>query len=522
MRRWALNRAAGPAWGTSTGPVIWSSTRGMQLPASSPDTAPADDPPLPPHLSSSSSSPAAAGSPRSGHRARPPSPAPQTGRRNPLVASDSAVSLGSASSSASASSAAAASARPQWRPSSASSVRPGSAGARGRPLSASLDGSGSSGRAGGVRAYRTYLRSPGMVTSPTSSAAAEALMQAAQQQREQQQQQQAATAPLFQYGQQRRQPPPTPGFILVASDALEIGGVEADGVRVRADYDAGFPGFRDVPPGPHVVAVCSTWTRERLAASVVVEPGGVVLLKLDDTGLVQERDPAALAKASAVTKAAALRKTLVEFPARQHAPDAAAARKALERRNSKALQAQPSQPSQQPPTPAAATAVVSLSPKDQQQQRTRPSTLARASVLPDEEEEEEGGGRAKSAALREGRKRSSSELMLLWDIERLEDIFDELCKNPESSMLKARYVDALVPQFDQPDAIIGELVSYQILVAVAAHAEALPELRPVLAASPAVRSFSERLLGSPCKDVSQLALRFARVLTPERTATPSH
>eukprot|EP00727_Mastigamoeba_balamuthi_P013309 m51a1_g8600 hypothetical protein (146) ;mRNA; r:153721-157123 len=97
--------------------------------------------------------------------------------------------------------------------------------------------------------------------------------------------------------------------------------VIADGVVFTPDPAGEFWGFRDVPPGEHSIAAGTEWSGPPLSASILVDAGGVVVLRLEDGALVQDAQRAVVNAIARGVITGSLRIELLPFPVATRASD---------------------------------------------------------------------------------------------------------------------------------------------------------------------------------------------------------
>eukprot|EP00727_Mastigamoeba_balamuthi_P010693 m51a1_g6246 hypothetical protein (1711) ;mRNA; r:28044-43995 len=79
------------------------------------------------------------------------------------------------------------------------------------------------------------------------------------------------------------------GFVVLMGASANVCYVIADGVEFTPGTESKLWGFRDVPAGCHTVAVGITWSGPLLSLRFVSKPGGVAVLKVADGALVEEK-----------------------------------------------------------------------------------------------------------------------------------------------------------------------------------------------------------------------------------------
>eukprot|EP00727_Mastigamoeba_balamuthi_P000479 m51a1_g10428 hypothetical protein (229) ;mRNA; f:30930-31616 len=106
-----------------------------------------------------------------------------------------------------------------------------------------------------------------------------------------------------------------PGFVVLLGSSAGVCLVVADGVEFATDPAGEFWGFRDVPPGEHTMSVGTARRGQLSSLRVLVEPAGVVVLRIERAALVEETQRAVINAIARGVLTGSLKIDFVRFPA---------------------------------------------------------------------------------------------------------------------------------------------------------------------------------------------------------------
>eukprot|EP00727_Mastigamoeba_balamuthi_P013391 m51a1_g8675 hypothetical protein (436) ;mRNA; f:150052-151628 len=214
-----------------------------------------------------------------------------------------------------------------------------------------------------------------------------------------------------------------PGAIVIENELPWVSQVLlVDGVEARPDPGGDFRGFRDVPAGVHIVGIkCGLGAVG--SATFISKPGSAVVLRLVDEALVEDKDPEVCA----------------------------AAWRALQASNKSGLVAFPAAPSAPPTSRTGATTQFRKS----WNEGLGPSSCAGLTVPPSgfrgsasmtsiaDEAAGEAAGADGLLQLQPTMHRYYQSRASLFDLVKLDDLFDDLARDPGSATLQGCYLDML-------------------------------------------------------------------------------
>eukprot|EP00727_Mastigamoeba_balamuthi_P008323 m51a1_g4112 hypothetical protein (948) ;mRNA; r:129581-134604 len=298
------------------------------------------------------------------------------------------------------------------------------------------------------------------------------------------------------------------GYVVVR-DATTATCVVADGVVVPIIIQ--FAGFKDVPPGQHTVGLL-TCNGDLVSTTITLNRGGVVVLKLQGDALVEEKDRETTMSVARTAISGAMDGGFVVFPACSADKSPERERRSRHVRISALALSETEEAvdaSERPTSvlgitnklPPAAGTLVPVTVTDLSEKATAEQK--------DEQRKETPEQQIQKTAARQLRGRSLS----LWDLQRIEDLYEELLPDPACEAFQKRYAALVQQQLEQLDLMPTNVMFFtELSEMIVRHLVAIPQLKGVICAEPLMVALKDGLKQQAHENACAVAMELETVL----------